>query len=586
MQVYMPIPYPDELLYSVIARYMIRIGLTATSITTELLFESRFKVAPVELPCSLTALSASSRAIWHMTEDEIADTLTLYPIYSRYAPQKKAETCLEQMKVKGSKSLIILGFIGRRAKVPRYLRYCKRCHDEDISAYGETYWRRSHQIPGLLVCPDHGEWLIDSQVLMRGNNRYQDATEETARPSVDSKSLTTMLGQDIANKYLKVVKRCKDMLTEPLFYSNNDYHAKYRQDALQRGFIKGYSRLMYAELEKEFLLFYGPGLLSLIGCELRRGKKWNWLANIFKISHETHYPIEHALVQIFLEAIPIDLSKKIFGFGPWKCPNPYAEHEDLYPIKKIRHKRYSDGRIVGSARCSCGFYFSFLSMNQDDPQLPVVSQVSSYGESWHKEANRFKKEGLSRYKIGKQLGVSDLKVKCLLDNKQYHLEPAVELINQRRKEWIEIRNSVAGLEEVIRHKKNKSLYVWLSRHDPEWPYKEPRKKFSQPPRPSPINWQERDGQWSELLLAAANRIKTTVPIKRAAKQTIMKEAGIQPVTLKRFEQFLPLSWQVINLEAESTKEGKRRRNNEACRMVSASSYLPLIKKGLKYDLPS
>ncbi len=38
----------------------------------------------------------------------------------------------------------------------QYLRYCPECAKEDIRKYGEAYWHRLPQLPGVRFCPKHG----------------------------------------------------------------------------------------------------------------------------------------------------------------------------------------------------------------------------------------------------------------------------------------------------------------------------------------------------------------------------------------------------------------------------------------------
>lgn len=40
------------------------------------------------------------------------------------------------------------------------LRFCLACVNEDVAAVGEPYWRRAHQLPGVLVCHRHHRWLV------------------------------------------------------------------------------------------------------------------------------------------------------------------------------------------------------------------------------------------------------------------------------------------------------------------------------------------------------------------------------------------------------------------------------------------
>lgn len=39
------------------------------------------------------------------------------------------------------------------------LQFCVQCIEEDISRYGEPFWRRAHQLPGVRICPQHEIWL-------------------------------------------------------------------------------------------------------------------------------------------------------------------------------------------------------------------------------------------------------------------------------------------------------------------------------------------------------------------------------------------------------------------------------------------
>ena len=38
-------------------------------------------------------------------------------------------------------------------------RFCETCANQDLLERGFSYWRRSHQIPGVVLCPEHGEIL-------------------------------------------------------------------------------------------------------------------------------------------------------------------------------------------------------------------------------------------------------------------------------------------------------------------------------------------------------------------------------------------------------------------------------------------
>lgn len=48
--------------------------------------------------------------------------------------------------------------------MPSHLRYCPECTSEDIQKHGETYWRRIHQLPGIMACHKHNQTLMNSTV--------------------------------------------------------------------------------------------------------------------------------------------------------------------------------------------------------------------------------------------------------------------------------------------------------------------------------------------------------------------------------------------------------------------------------------
>jgi len=52
-----------------------------------------------------------------------------------------------------------LSIVGTRP-ILSHARYCPECVDEDLGFWGYTYWRRSHQLPGIEWCLKHQTCLI------------------------------------------------------------------------------------------------------------------------------------------------------------------------------------------------------------------------------------------------------------------------------------------------------------------------------------------------------------------------------------------------------------------------------------------
>jgi hypothetical protein len=162
---FFPKPYPDEILYSVIARYHIRNGNTSPKVTLTELFNSPSTVATADLPSNLNSLSQNLQPFSNYTVEELIERYTLYPFYSVFLPPMRATQVKESMKAQwGGDIHTRAGIMASSVTMPRYFRFCPNCLEEDLQQYGEAYWHRLHQTPGALVCLVHAVMLQDSTV--------------------------------------------------------------------------------------------------------------------------------------------------------------------------------------------------------------------------------------------------------------------------------------------------------------------------------------------------------------------------------------------------------------------------------------
>lgn len=156
-----PAIYPDELLYSQLARYHARSGNLAYIFTAEQLFQSKTVRPDVEFLNAYTP-EAFSVITSTMPLEEIIMKHTMFPYYGRFL---KAERRMEAFN-----SLVNMRTDYRRLlPIPknrsvRYLRYCPACVQNDRERFGETYWHRIHQMVGVDVCPAHQCRLINSAI--------------------------------------------------------------------------------------------------------------------------------------------------------------------------------------------------------------------------------------------------------------------------------------------------------------------------------------------------------------------------------------------------------------------------------------
>ena len=149
-----PHHYPDELLYSLLARYYVRSG----AITYLHCFGDLFskKTRPdIEYLNEMTEDLLS-----HLPDmDEMVLEHTMFPVLLFLPSEKKKEAYESLARMDNRYQDLVY-----KPKERRYLYYCKKCAAEDRDRYGEAYWHRIPQIRGITVCPVHHCYLTKTDI--------------------------------------------------------------------------------------------------------------------------------------------------------------------------------------------------------------------------------------------------------------------------------------------------------------------------------------------------------------------------------------------------------------------------------------
>lgn len=167
MITYFPTAYPDELLYSQLARYYTKSGYMAYTFAAEELFVSKTVRPDINFINSFTpaAVQAITRDI---SMEEVIEKHTMFPCYGRFLPKKRRQKAFQSLvSMKGNYHNLLPIPQSKNGEV-RCLRYCPACAANDREQYGEAYWHRIHQIIGLPVCYIHRCYMIDSNVMITG----------------------------------------------------------------------------------------------------------------------------------------------------------------------------------------------------------------------------------------------------------------------------------------------------------------------------------------------------------------------------------------------------------------------------------
>lgn len=169
-------PQPDELLQGWQAR-MRAINHQPGEITVDQLISKIARQHDISITDE-TDFAQCAAVVLGMSRESLLQNLTLAPFFNG----------LEGLKPNkhGTKSLRHRQAYDRTAPFKlggHYPRFCLQCAKKDISVLGYSYWHRSHQLPGLIWCPEHGSQLI----FAKGKNVFEQRPDQVADSFIDER---------------------------------------------------------------------------------------------------------------------------------------------------------------------------------------------------------------------------------------------------------------------------------------------------------------------------------------------------------------------------------------------------------------
>lgn len=185
MLAYFPTAYPDELLYSQLARYYTKSGYMAYTFAAEELFVSKTVRPDINFINSYTP-AAVQTITRNMTMEAVIEKHTMFPYYGRFLQKERREKAFQSLVSMMGNYHNLLPIPQSKNGKSRSLRYCPLCANHDRNQFGETYWHRIHQMMGINVCPVHRCYLMGSSVIISGKATPSFTTAEGIIQSSES----------------------------------------------------------------------------------------------------------------------------------------------------------------------------------------------------------------------------------------------------------------------------------------------------------------------------------------------------------------------------------------------------------------
>lgn len=576
---FFPVPFPDEILYSVFARYHARARYKSLASTTQTLFGQESSRIIVDLPNKLGSLVNQLPPGNTITADCLIYKNTVFPFYVPFLPPDRIKQLKRDMTEKSAGGAIHarIGILTSKIEV-EFLRFCPLCANNDYEMYGEPYWHRIHQLPGIFVCPYHSVFLENSSV--RCSYYYRRNALVRAKDEI---SIIRTRPLDLSDKdhiaHLFLAKQADWLLSQNnLEYCGpNFFRKKFLHLLFWRGLASIKGTVSITKTEKEFEEFYNHEFLSYLSSTF--DNKHTWLRRLLQTSYRFQHPIKNLLFIYFLglslkEIVQLPEVIDPLGTPPFPCLNPASKHyRELRVTKFIVNKYNEKTGISATFSCDCGFAYSRHNLEKNKHKIYEKDRVVSYGDIFNKKLLSLYNQGLSHKAIASKMYLSESIIKNQLANLRAKIKKHGSIKSTRRKsnqqiikkrnsyrsQWKQLQRLNPQLNRTSLRKLNPKIGNWLYMKDMKW------LNSNSPPRQVTkikkflVDWKKKDHEFSikseklaiELLNSSSKPVRVSVT-------TLAKRLKIHHIITKR-PTCLPLTIKILHNYAESTEEFITRR---------------------------
>ena len=196
---FLPVIYPDEAIYSYLARLFSRSGYIWNSGFTREVFGKALPNIDYTFPRTFGG-EFKKLVDEQIGVKELILNHTVFKYYARFLPVDKRKLALE-------KAMDNQQFLSKYLPIPQRtreskLRYCPICVEEDRMKYGEAYIHVENTIPDINICSKHCCELIDVEFI---NNKHNNTNFLPLECLIDKPARATHVEEDINVKVAKYI---------------------------------------------------------------------------------------------------------------------------------------------------------------------------------------------------------------------------------------------------------------------------------------------------------------------------------------------------------------------------------------------
>lgn len=370
MTIYLFEPLIDEPLFSCVGRYIASMNAPPRSVLEHVF---GYPARPSSVAFGLSQMERVTRSSWGMSSREIAEQRTAYPYFAALLPPPQAKSLLETMlrPLRQGNFPSVLRLLGGK----RRIGFCNACFGEDLRSGVAKHWRRAHQLPGVCVCPWHGEMLwevLNPRAIREGYILPQDL------PELESSKIVIELSEEQLHACHQVARLSNWLLSNNVLVNVDSFKEQFLKFA--SGKTLGSIELRkQTDMETAVHSYFGTGFLKWIG--MGAGQPNGVGRRLFgnRYSSST-MPVRTVILAASCSATTGigHYSRKPPLYSPEPLPMIYCVNEEAAhgPGHFVDHLRRREGRYF-AASCNCGMRFRFTKYSGHRAIAPQPSQVGS-----------------------------------------------------------------------------------------------------------------------------------------------------------------------------------------------------------------
>lgn len=550
-----PLPFPGELLFSLLTRFAVDHGFFLQSqISTIFNGNRRWTLSP-ELPHWVAEFCAALPDHHQIKDPRIAlQKHTIFPAVTYFLSQENRNHAANALLGPFPFQAYTLCGLSQIKPIhsPPGMAHCYACARQDIEEYGRSYWHREHQIPGVLACWRHGSPLVYGCAHCGPHDRPPGLPQFPPPHPCRQPGHRMRLDENVrlfdSDVLWTIAKAAAEMCDGDTGFEPKPWRESARDALILLGYRER-DRLSYEKIADGLTSMYGAGLNRwLLINENRPVDPFMWVRKLFDHRERSQHPLYYLLVMLLINPSPKELDSRL----------------KLSPLDEIGQSHFE--WIPTWAR-----------------QLPTLLDQGLSLAEVSQQINA-KKEDVGFF--ARRLRVIASRASDGENNKNAPtLEPSVKALEHRKK-ILALRDQYPNQNRSAIARKAPSAFRWLLSNDKAWvdviipAAKGPAEKADLE------HLAVRDLRICESVEAAAQRLLSRPSLPRVTITALRAEARLQNLPRKKPHLF-PLTCAKLRERSETVLQYSMRRiQHEITYLRQRHSEISNAMVHARYQLPA